>query len=159
MSNIHTAKSSLRAELAHLQAGLSYYQSRVEAVASALDQLDAIEEETGIDLPEEKSQKKTRQARKGRMPAVARKSARAAGHSAGAGRLPSTGGNFFPDLITSQKQSTAALLRAAAAKLPFKAAADEMVQLRSRMVAALAAMRKAGKIQSEGKGRARTYFR
>ncbi|TCS37049.1 hypothetical protein EDC30_105272 [Paucimonas lemoignei] len=173
MSNISTAKSSLSAELAHVQSGLAYYQARVEALTAAIDQLDAIgdEDDADLDLEEVTQQKKSRRGRKPGKAAASRASAatsagaakktgkRAGRKGRGETRMPSTGGDFFPNLITEQRQSMTDLLNAAASQLPFKPTAEENRQLRSRLVAAVNQMLKAGKVQDEGKGRARVYFR
>lgn len=171
MSNISTAKSSLHAELAHVQSGLAYYQARVEALTAAIGQLDAIgdEDDADIDLEEVTQEKKSRRGRKPGRAAASRASAGAEGgkkagkragrQSRGTGRMPSTGGDFFPNLITEQRQSMTDLLNAAAGQLPFKPTDEETRQLRSRLVAAINQMLKAGKVHDEGKGRARVYFR
>lgn len=171
MSNISTAKSSLSAELAHVQSGLAYYQARVEALTAAIGQLDAIgdEDDTDLDLEEVTQEKKSRRGRKPGRAAASRVSAgaetgkktgkRAGRQSRGTSRMPSTGGDFFPNLITQQRQSMTDLLNAASGLLPFKPTNEETRQLRSRLVAAIGQLLKAGKIQDEGKGRARVYFR
>lgn len=169
MSNITSAKSSLRAELAHVQSGLAYYKARVEALSAAIDQLDSIGDEGQIDaeLGEGTHMQKMRRARKNRQgaattAAAGKKASKAprAGRQGKAGtRLPSTGGDFFPALINEQRQSMSDLLQAAATHLPFKATAEELKQLRSRLVAAVNHMLQAGKIRDEGKGRERVYFK
>lgn len=168
MSNITSAKSSLRAELAHVQSGLAYYKARVEALSAAIDQLDSIGDEGQIDveLGEGTHMQKMRRARKNRQGATTAAAATKASKTPKAGRqgragtrLPSTGGDFFPDLINEQRQSMSDLLQAAATQLPFKATAEELTQLRSRLVAAVNHMLQAGKIQDEGKGRSRVYFK
>lgn len=161
MSNISSAKSSLRAELAHVQSGLAYYQSRVEALSSAIHQLDEIGDEDALDLEiEEKIPGgKVGAGRRGRRPGVVKKVAKPGRQARSASRLPATGGDFFPNLITAQKQTMAELLHAAAAQMPFKATADELTQLRSRLVAAISGMLKSGSISDQGKGRGRVYFK
>lgn len=171
MSNITSAKSSLRAELAHVQSGLAYYKARVEALSAAIDQLDSIGDEGQSEMGEGTHMQKMRRARKSRQggavtaaPAATAKASKAkaprAGRQGKAGsRLPSTGGDFFPNLINEQRQSMSDLLQAAATQMPFKATAEELTQLRSRLVAAINHMLQAGKIRDEGKGRARVYFK
>lgn len=161
MSNISSAKSSLHAELAHVQSGLAYYQSRVEALSAALHQLDAIGDESDVDLEVEQEMplRKGRGGGRGRRAGMAKKMARPARQARGGSRLPATGGDFFPDLINEQKQSMSDLLHAAAAQLPFKATQEELTQLRSRLVAAVNHMLEAGTIRDEGKGRQRMYFK
>lgn len=173
MSNISTAKSSLRAELIHVQSGLAYYQSRVEALSAAIHQLDEIGDEDMGELDmEEISGGNQPAGRRGRRASSVASATRKAGRPARAGRaaaqsrkpkgesrLPSTGGDFIPDLITSQRQTMNELVHAAAAKMPFKVTADELRQLRARLVAAVGGLLRAGAIRDEGKGRARVYFR
>lgn len=172
MSNITSAKSSLRAELAHVQSGLAYYKARVEALSAAIDQLDSIGDEgqSDMDMGEATHMQKMRRARKSRQGGAtavaatakapkAQKGPKAGRQSKAGSRLPSTGGDFFPNLINEQRQSMSDLLQAAATQLPFKATAEELTQMRSRLVAAINHMLQAGKIRDEGKGRARVYFK
>jgi hypothetical protein len=169
MSNISTAKSSLHAELAHVQSGLAYYQARVEALTAAIDQLETIgdEEDADIGMEEAMHEPKARRGRRGRRAGASRASAgtarkaakRAGRQSRGASRMPATGGDFFPNLISDQRQSMTDLLHAAAGQLPFKPTDEEMRQLRSRLVASVNQMLKAGKVHDEGKGRERVYFK
>ncbi|RJG03547.1 hypothetical protein [Noviherbaspirillum sedimenti] len=161
MSNISSAKSSLRAELEHVQSGLAYYQSRVEALNSAIHQLDEIGDEDMLDLEiaEEIPSGKVSTGRRGRRPGAAKKVTKPGRQARGASRLPATGGDFFPNLLTGQKQTMSALLHAAAAQMPFKATPEELTQLRSRLVAAISGMLKSGAISDQGKGRERVYFK
>lgn len=156
MTNLSAAKSALRAELAHVQAGLSYYQERVEALSDALHKLDDLDDQADLDLETEPARGKSKP--RGRPARGAAKADGRGRRANSASRLPSTGGDFFPELISEQRQTASELLKGAMAKLSFKPNAQEKTQLRSRMIAALAAMLKAGKIGSEGKGRQRTYF-
>jgi hypothetical protein len=140
-----------------VQAGLSYYQERVEALNDALHKLDDLDEEADLELETEPERGRAKTRGKASRGAAA-KPAKRGRQPKSASRLPSTGGDFFPDLLSEQKRTASELLKGAMAKLPFKPNAQEKTQLRSRMIAALAAMQKAGKIGSEGKGRQRTYF-
>jgi hypothetical protein len=161
-SNLNAAKSALKAELAHVQAGLAYYQERVEALNDALHQLDTIDEEGDIELEktEKKQRGRPRKAEKaGGAAQTGKKAAKRGRQPKSASRLPSTGGDFFPRLVTDRKQTAPELLQSAAAQLPFTPNAKELSQLRSRMIAALSALLKAGQISSEGERRQRTYFR
>lgn len=156
MNNIHTAKSSLQAELAHVQSGLAYYQTRVDALHAALEKLDEIEEEDESAL--EPEGKKTRGRRKASAKAAPKK-AKTERQSRQKSRLPATGGDFFPSLLNEQKQTMSDLLQAALAQLPFKASAEERTQMRARLLSAMTGMLKAGKAHDEGKGRGRVYFK
>jgi hypothetical protein len=161
MNNITSAKSSLQAELAHVQSGLAYYQSRVEALSAALHQLDEIEEHDELEVEETSGKARGRKAaaQKSRAGKTAGKSAKAGRPRKSGSRLPSTGGDFFPGLLSDQRQTMAELLRGAAAQLPFKPSADELKQLRARLVAAITAMLQAGKVHDEGRGRQRTFVK
>lgn len=161
MNNLSAAKSAIRAELAHVQSGLSYYQERVEALNEALNQLDAIEDAPEIDLEQPAKKKRGRpKLVEKKAAARAEKKAKPRGRSAAkANRLPFTGGDFFPNLLTERGQTAPEILQAAADQIPFKLKHEERVQLRGRMIATLAAMLKSGKIGSEGEGRQRTFFK
>lgn len=161
MNNLIAAKSALRAELAHVQAGLEYYQERVEALNEALHQLDAIEDAPEVDLEQPAKKKRGRpKLSEKKSSSRAEKKTKPRGRSAAkASRLPSTGGDFFPGLLSGNKQTAPEILQAAAQQLPFKLTQEERTQLRGRMIATLAALLKGGKIGSEGRGRQRTYFK
>jgi hypothetical protein len=160
-SNLSAAKSALKAELMHVEAGLAYYQERVEALNDALHQLDTIDEEGEIELEktEKKQRGRPRKAQKAGRPPSVKKEAKRGRQSKSASRLPSTGGDFFPNLVSERKMTAPELLQAAAEQLSFEPNAKELAQLRSRMIAALNGMLQAGQIRSEGERRQRTYFK
>ena len=163
MSNLSTAKSALQAEIAHVQAGLAYYQGLFETLNDALHQLDAIEDEekAGPEQAPKKQRGRPRKAqssrgRKEKSAHTQRRGRPKAGSSDN--RLPSTGGDFFLRLLSDRGQTAPQLLEAATGQLSFKPNAEEVKQLRARMISALMAMMKAGKVRSEGERRQRTYF-
>lgn len=161
MNHLSAAKSALRAEIKHVQAGLSFYQERVEALNEALHQLDALEEvaETELEPADKKKPSRPRKAKAGSARAARKAKPKVVRGAAVSGRLPSTGGDFFPGLLSERGQTAPEILQAAAARLHFKLTPEERAQLRNRMVATLNTLLKSGRIGSEGSGRQRVYFR
>jgi hypothetical protein len=169
MSNLDAAKAAIQAELAQAKQGLAYYQSHVAALESALVQLGNL----GIGA----TTTKPAGAKRGRKPGkVAAAKLAKAGKPAKAGRgrpakatkgraskgpndLPFTGGDYWPDLITSEPQSGSDILRAAIAGLGFEPSADQVKKLTQRMTFVLNSLVKAKKIQDSGSGRERRFFK
>jgi len=79
--------------------------------------------------------------------------------SKGPNDLPFTGGDYWPDLITSEPQSGSDVLRAAIAGLGFEPSADQVKKLTQRMTFVLNSLVKAKKIQDSGSGRERRFFK
>jgi len=169
MSNLDAAKAAIQAELSQAKQGLAYYQSHVAALESALVQL--------VNLTGGAATAKPAGAKRGRKPgkaaaAPATKLAKPA--KAGRGRpakakegratkgpkdLPFTGGDYWPDLITSEPQSGADVLRAAIAGLGFEPSPEQVKKLTQRMTFVLNSLVKAKKIQDSGSGRGRRFFK
>jgi len=77
----------------------------------------------------------------------------------GANQLPFTGGEYWPNLVTSDPQSGADILRASVAGLGFEPSPEQVKKLQQRMTFVLNALVKDKKIQDSGSGRARRFFK
>jgi hypothetical protein len=100
MSNLNSARQALKAELDHARKGAAFYESRVVALEEALDKIDSVEsgnQKASNSTKPGKSESGSVQLKPGRKPR---------GRPAGNGApLPSTGKDFWPNLITGQPQS------------------------------------------------------
>lgn len=159
MSNIQIARKSISAELEYSKQGLSYYQSRIEALEKMLNELETVAE-LPADVPEVKTV-----SRRGRPKATQTAAGRGASKTAGAGAvarrsadLPSTGGSFWIDLLGQTGKTAPEILRAAMEKLGKPLSKDQRKKLSQRMVTALNGLVKSGKIADEGSRRERRYF-
>lgn len=154
MSNLKSAEEAIQAELNHARQGLAYYQSKVEALEEALAKVHSVQtvlSEVG-DVP---------RSAKARPSAAAPKSQgkRRSQPAAGNDKLPSTGKDFWPSLLTDDPQSPAEILSAAIKALGISPSADQTKKLSQRQANALSVMAKNGDINTVGDGRSRRYFR
>jgi len=73
--------------------------------------------------------------------------------------LPSTGGAYWPNLLTDQGQHSSAILKSAIDQLGFTPTKTQIKKLTQRMTFALNALVKTKKIQDSGSGRDRLFFK
>lgn len=160
MSNLTSAKHAIQAELNHAKQGMAFYQSRVEALEDALAKIDSVDSET-------KQGKKAGRSRNGvtvknglsnkrAMKASAKPQAKA---DSDGEKLPSTGKNFWPDLITGQPRSAPEILQAAISALGISPSKGQRKKLAQRQANALSLLTKSGVISSSGAGRERRFFK
>jgi hypothetical protein len=161
MSNLESAKAAIQAELSHAKKGLAFYQSRIDSLEKMIAQLVAVSGAT--DAPSASLVK----AKRGRKPIAGKKTKltkatkikRVAKDGASGNELPSTGRDFWPNLILEQPQSASEVLNAAISTLGFTPTKLQAQKLAGRMTFALNALVKANKIQDSGKGRERRFFK
>jgi hypothetical protein len=164
-SNLKSARKAIEAELAHARKGAAYYAARVEALESALQQLEHVEDGASLAGKGASTQNATPTAAR-----RSRKSAASNGHAsagrrgvkraAASGDLPTTGGEFWLELVGPQPQSAVDISNAAASKLGIGADQKAKIQkLKQRVAPALASLVSAHKIQDSGSGRERRFFR
>jgi hypothetical protein len=154
MSNLKSARQAIKAELEHARKGAMFYQSRVAALEEALatiDSVEAVTEKTSSVSRAGRSDTSSVRAKPGRKP---RK--QAAGNGA---NLPSTGKDFWPNLITAQPQSAKEILDAAIKTLGISPSKDQLKKLSQRQTSALHNMVKTNAIGDSGAGRDRRFFR
>jgi hypothetical protein len=149
--HLSTAKASLQAEIAHTKAGLAHYASRLAALEQALAGLEGLGHEKRATMTAKAESPPGLPAK----PAKAKKSnAKAKGGSA----LPSTGGDFWTSLLSSEPKSNIEILEGAIEKMGLALTPDQRKALANRQTFALNALVKQKKIQDSGKGRDRRYF-
>ena len=159
MSNLHSAKSAIEAEINHAKQGLAFYQSRVETLEQMLEQLDS------VIVPEgESSEKRSKPGKRAakaetRTPGRRGRKAGAREEAGAAGELPSTAGDFWLNLVTDQPQSAAQVLKRAVGSLDFSPSRAQVQKLRQRLTPALKKLVETGQVQDSGAGRERRFFR
>jgi len=157
MSNLQSAKFAIEAEIMHARQGIAFYQSRLETLEKTLDQLDS------VSLPEdiaqiEESEKRPSSARV--KIAHKRGRGRPSGSATSSGKeLPTTGGDYWLNLVSDQPQSAAEILKQAIAKLGFHPNKLQIQKLRQRLAPGLKTLLEAQKIQDSGAGRERRFFK
>jgi hypothetical protein len=153
VSNLKSASQAIRAELEHARKGAAFYQARVEALEEALSKIDSVEVATKQTPKSSKAGKKEPavQARRGRKPGAA-----ATGNGS---VLPSTGKDFWPNLITAQPQSAPEILDAAIRSLGISPSREQIKKLAQRQTSALHNLIKSRAIEDSGSGRARRFFK
>lgn len=186
--NLASARQAIQAELLHARQGMEFYSARVEALETALTQLESVEgEETAPGkgrrkkTPESSKSNGSRHGRKsrqakgegeaGRAAATKRASgakregkrgqkARGASRSEGEGQLPTTGTDFWLQLVTEEPRSAVEIANAAAESLGLKPEQRDLIQkLKQRVAPALATLVSAQKVQDAGAGRERRFFK
>ena len=161
MSNLQTATLAIEAEIVHANNGLAYYAARVQALEQALAELRNVKESSDVSSPRAKLPKTLSAATtagtgvKG-LKKTAKKKTRPEKESA---ELPSTGGAYWPNLLTDQGQHSSAILKSAIDQLGFTPTKTQIKKLTQRMTFALNALVKTKKIQDSGSGRDRLFFK
>ncbi|HTN66164.1 MAG TPA: hypothetical protein VL051_08280 [Burkholderiaceae bacterium] len=159
MSNLHTAKLAIEAEIAHAKQGLDYYAERVNSLEQALARIMQAEGGAAAVAPAPAKAAKP-QAKAGKRKArTAKPGVAATGAEAEVAELPSTGGDYWKNLVGAEPKSGQAILAEAVNGLGFKPTKAQVGKLLNRMTFALNSMVKAGAIQDSGSGRERRFFK
>ena len=169
MSNLESAIAALEAELSQARQGYAYYQTRIESLEQALTQLGQLggsATSTGKVVKGKRGRKPGKAAPKVAAK-MATKASRGGAKARGAGGrkaatdkdLPFTGGDYWPNMVTSEPQSGADILHAAIAQLGFTPSRQQVQKLTNRLTFALHALVKSGKIRDSGTGRERRFFK
>jgi hypothetical protein len=167
MSNLESAKKALEAELLLAKQGYAFYQSRIDALGKALDELEILDGGgaiKGTTVKGKRGRKPGKPAAKAASKAIPKATPKTTekkskGKAGGANDLPFTGGEYWPDLVTSEPQSGADILHAAINKLGFTPTRQQVQKLTNRATFALHSLVKTGKIQDSGSGRERRFYK
>lgn len=157
MDNLQTAKNAVEAELLAAQQGLAYYQSRVTQLEQTLAAV------AGAIAPRETtSSAKEKAVKPSSAPAIkSKKQGKKVGTSKGGTQheLPSTGGDYWVNLISDQPQSVQEIMNSVIGGLSFTPTKDQVKKLTGRMTFALNSLVKTKKIKDSGAGRDRRFFK
>lgn len=152
MANIGSAAQAVKLELMHARQGMEYYTKLVENLEGVLETLST------LDSPSTSSRTKARAAKTaGTSGKTASKAKTPATKSTRQSKLPATGKDFWPTLLTDTPQPASEIFKAALNALGIKPSAEDRKKLAQRMSNALSVMSKNGDINAEGKHRERLY--
>jgi len=187
--NLTSARQAIQAELSHARQGVAFYSARVEALETALNQLESVEGDEAA--PARKTRAKSANGRsaassgRGRKPRAAKsdeapaargaakglarqqkggqRAARTKGKEGRGGQdsgLPTTGTDFWLRLVTDEPRTAVEIANAAAQEIGIKPEQKEQIQkLKQRVAPALATLVSAQKVQDTGAGRERRFFK
>jgi len=159
MSNLQSAKAAIKAEIDHARQGLDFYRERVEVLEQTLARLDEVSvPQEGIGRGRGRKAADSQPAG-GKSTRGGGRKRRAAAADGGDADLPYTGGDYWLNLVGGDPRTAAEILRAAIDSLGFTPSKAQVQKLRQRLTAALQLMLQAKKIQDNGSGRERRYFR
>jgi hypothetical protein len=169
-SNLQTATEAIEAEIAHAKTGLAHYAARVAVLEQTLAELRNVDQTTDASVKPAKSEKNLKATPKApkkqpklkgakRAKQSKRTDAKLAGATRQEGDLPSTGGDYWENLITDQPQHSSAVLKSAVDQLGFAPTQEQVKKLAQRMTFALNTLAKTNKIQDSGSGRERVFFK
>lgn len=146
MAKVQSAAKVIEEELKQARKAVAFYTKRIEDLEDILTTL------SNIDAPVT--------ARRGRAAksTVATKTEKS-GKGTRSTKLPATGKDFWPTLLTDTPQSSAEVLKAAIAALRIRPNPDDRKKLTQRMANALSVLSKSGEIKAEGEHRNRLYSR
>lgn len=160
MSNMQTATLAIEAEIVHAKNGLAYYAARVKALEQTLAEIRNVGESPAASTQPAKLPKTLRAPAAGAGAKRLKKSAKKkSGPEKEGAELPSTGGDYWPNLLADQGQHSSAILKSAVDQLGFSPTKTQVKKLAQRMTFALNALVKAKKIQDSGSGRERLFFK
>lgn len=181
-SNLKSARQAIEAELAHAKQGAAYYAARVEALETALQQLESVEGGGATSPRAASTQASAGSLKRGgartrrRMRAAstngngaslanggATKRSRKARAASSANRADDslfTGGDFWLSLVNEQPRSAVDIANAAIETLGIAPDQKDKIQkLKQRVSPALAGLVSAHKINDSGAGRERRFFK
>lgn len=158
MSNLESARAAIEAELSHAKNGLQYYHTRIEALESMLGQLAGFQ--GGAAVPAARGKRGPKPGKLSLAAAKPEKGVRRKGErKINSSGLPFTGGDFWESLVLDEPRSFPEVLEAAIGKLDFEPTKPQVQKLSGRMIFAINALVKTGKIRDSGSGRARRFFK
>ncbi|MEC4720442.1 hypothetical protein RY831_14865 [Noviherbaspirillum sp. CPCC 100848] len=150
MAKVHSAAKVIEDELKQARKAVAFYTKRIEDLEDILATLSS------IDAPV--TAKRGRAAKDASASkASATKTAKSSTKGTRSTKLPSTGKDFWPGLLTDTPQSSAEVLKAAIAALRIRPNPDDRKKLTQRMANALSVLSKNGEIKAEGEHRNRLY--
>ena len=159
MSNLESARAAIEAELSHARNGLQYYHSRIEALENMLGQLAGFQGGAAAPAARGKRGPKAKVAAKVAAAKPEKGLRRKGERKINSSGLPFTGGDFWESLVRDEPRSFPEILEAAIATLAFEPTKPQVQKLSGRMIFAINALVKTGKIRDSGSGRARRFFK
>jgi len=178
--NLESARHAIQAELMHAKQGVEFYAARVEALETALSQLETVDVEearatrkntrksanvrgtrNGASTSRQKARASESEVNKAAAKGASRRG-RPAGkdaHAQTGKSLPTTGVEFWLKLVTGEPRSAVDIANAAVREIGLKPDQKDQIQkLKQRVAPALATLVSAGKVHDSGVGRQRRFF-
>lgn len=154
MSTLKSARQTIEAELRHAEQGVSFYQSKAEALRAALEQINQAEggSSTSARRTKQGASKVTTQGAKtgrGRKTRTNAKRTQA---------LPRMTRDFWLDFIGQEPKSAIEIINMAIASFDPPLDADQSKKMKQRATQALQALLTSKQIKDVGAGRQRRYF-
>lgn len=156
MSNLKSARQSIEAEIRHAEQGIAYYQSKVDALRAALEQLQSAEGETVT--PARRGRKTGSGAAKRGRKAKASASVKSGSSGRRGSSLPRMTRDFWLGFISQEPRSAIEIINAAIASFDPALNADQSKKVKQRATQALQALLTSKQIKDVGSGRQRRYF-
>jgi hypothetical protein len=154
MATTVSAAKAVQLELQHARQGMMYYSKLVENLEDVLETLSSIEAPVTGTRTRRGRPQSTRKAEARTAKATPRKTT---AKSVSKSKLPSTGKDFWPSLLSDTPQSAAEIYKAAVAALGLRPSTEDKKKLNQRLSNALSVLSKGGAINAEGRGRDRRY--
>lgn len=147
-----SASKAIEEELKQARKAVAFYTKRVEDLEDILATLNSIDAPVKASRGRGSKQALTTKAavRKADTPTAKRTRS---------SKLPATGKDFWPSLLTATPQPSAGIFKAAITALGIRPSPDDRKKLSQRMANALSVLAKAGEIKAEGERRTRLYSR
>lgn len=152
MAKVQSAASAIEIELKEARQAVAFYTRRIEDLEDILATL------ASIDAPSTTSRGKGT-GKKAATKAQTAKPAASSSKGVRSTKLPPTGKDFWPGLLTDTPQSSAQVFKAALAALRIRPNPEDRKKLSQRMANALSTLAKNGEINAEGDRRTRLYSR
>lgn len=152
MAKVQSAANAIEIELKEARQAVAFYTRRIEDLEDILATL------ASINAPSTTSRGKGPGKKAATRPQTA-KPAASASKGARSTKLPPTGKDFWPGLLTDTPQSSAQVFKAALAALRIRPNPEDRKKLSQRMANALSTLAKNGDINAEGDRRTRLYSR
>jgi hypothetical protein len=163
MSDLHTARLAIEAELARAEQGLQFYKAQVESLKTALAGLAKVEEGFAQALRSGETKKKpdpaSHQTSSPRAVERARRESRMeAAKVITAGILPVTGSHYWLQYITDQPRTAVEIAQAAIDAMEFHPTQEQIRVLKQRVAPSLETLVKSKRVNDSGAGRSRRFF-
>lgn len=151
MAKVSSAAKAIEDELKQARKAVAFYTKRVEDLEDILATLASIE------LPGSARGRATKKTSTTKT--ATRQTEKPAAKGKRSSKLPATGKDFWPSLLTDSPQPSAEIFKAAISALGIRPNPDDRKKLSQRMANALSVLAKSGEIKAEGERRTRLYSR
>lgn len=160
--HLGTAIHAIEAEIIKAKDGVNFYAARIASLEQVLAGLSQVSSGAAAETGKAKPREGKAKSNALKLQKPAKKSAgkvKSPGSQKQVAKLPFTGGDYWPNLITAEPKHASEVLQSAISQLGFAPTDKQIKMLQQRQTFALNALVKAGKIQDQGSGRGRVFFK